>query len=330
MVQTVAVDIGGTYARFAVAEVAGGRVTEMHNPITMKVSEHASFQLAWQAFAEEVGKPMPRAAAIAMACPIDGDVLKLTNNPWIIRPALIPEKLNVEAWTLVNDFGAIAHAVTQLDEKQLVLVGGPDRPLPDDGVISVIGPGTGLGVAQILRRNGQYHVMECEGGHIDFAPLDSLEDEILQYLRQRHNRVSVERVISGPGLSNIYEALVSVEGMTVEAIENTKLWELAVNNKDSLAAAALDRFCLSLGSVAGDIALAQGAKAVVIAGGIAPRIAHFLSRSGFIERFVAKGRFARMMTEIPIRLITHPQPGLYGAAAAFADKYTANNRNQSG
>ncbi len=328
--QTIAVDIGGTYARFAVAEVAGGRVTAMHNPITMKVSEHASFQLAWQAFAEEVGKPMPRAAAIAMACPIDGDVLKLTNNPWIIRPALIPEKLNVEAWTLVNDFGAIAHAVTQLDEKQLVLVGGPDRPLPDDGVISVIGPGTGLGVAQILRRNGQYHVMECEGGHIDFAPLDSLEDEILQYLRQRHNRVSVERVISGPGLSNIYEALVSVEGMTVEAIENTKLWELAVNNKDSLAAAALDRFCLSLGSVAGDIALAQGAKAVVIAGGIAPRIAHFLSRSGFIERFVAKGRFARMMTEIPIRLITHPQPGLYGAAAAFADKYTANNYNQSG
>jgi len=329
-VQTVAVDIGGTYARFAVAEVAGGRVTTMHNPITMKVSEHASFQLAWQAFAEEVGKPVPRAAAIAMACPIDGDVLKLTNNPWIIRPALIPEKLNVEAWTLVNDFGAIAHAVTQLDAKQLVLVGGPDRPLPDDGVISVIGPGTGLGVAQILRRNGQYHVMECEGGHIDFAPLDSLEDEILRYLRQRHNRVSVERVISGPGLTNIYEALVSVEGMTVEAIENTKLWELAVNNKDSLAAAALDRFCLSLGSVAGDIALAQGAKSVVIAGGIAPRIAHFLSRSGFIERFVAKGRFARMMNEIPIRLITHPQPGLYGAAAAFAHKYTAKNHSQSG
>jgi glucokinase len=320
--EIVAVDIGGTHARFALAEVVGGRVTALGNAVTLKAAEHASFQLAWQAFADTLGFQLPRAAAIALACPIDGEVLKLTNNPWIIRPALIPEKLNVDAWTLVNDFGAIGHAVAQVGEDQLAHIAGPDRPLPENGVITIVGPGTGLGVAHILRRHGRYHVIECEGGHIDFAPLDDLEDAILRRMRLRYPRVSVERLISGPGLFNIYEALASVEGRSIDPIEDKALWEAAIAGKDSLAAAALDHFCLSLGAVAGDLALAQGANGVVIAGGIGPRIAHLLPSSGFANRFTAKGRFAPKMADIPVRLITHPQPGLYGASAAFAEEHT--------
>ncbi|MFG1332712.1 glucokinase [Xanthobacter autotrophicus] len=320
--EIVAVDIGGTHARFARAEVADSRVVSLGEPMVTHAADHASFQLAWQAFAETMGMPLPRAAAIAIACPVEGEVLKLTNNPWVIHKALIPEKLNVDTWTLVNDFGAIGHAVAQIGEEGFVHFAGSDRPLPETGVISIIGPGTGLGVAHVLRQGGRYHVIECEGGHIDFAPLDSLEEAILHRLRQRYPRVSVERIVSGPGLVNIYEALAAIEGCQIDQLEDKTLWGLATEGKDGLAAAALDRFCLSFGAVAGDIALVQGAKAVVIAGGIAPRIAHLIPQSGFASRFSAKGRFAQRMEDIPVRLITHPQPGLYGAAAAFAEQHT--------
>jgi glucokinase len=319
--EIVAVDIGGTHARFAIAQVEKGRVATLGEACTMKTAEHASLQTAWEDFGRELGRPLPPAASIAVAGPVQGEVLKLTNNPWVIRPALIPEKLGAERYTLVNDFGAVAHAVAQLENQHFQHICGPDRPLPKEGVISIVGPGTGLGVAQLLRRNGHYHVIETEGGHIDFAPVDSLEDRILIQLRKRYRRVSVERVASGMGLGNIYEALADIEGRTAEYRDEKALWQAALAGEDSLAAAALDRFCLALGALAGDIALAQGAAAVVIAGGVGLRVADHLPRSGFRDRFIAKGRFERMMDEMPVKLITHPQPGLFGAAAAFAEKF---------
>ena len=319
----VAIDIGGTHARFALAEVADGRVVSLAPESTFKTAEHSSLQLALEAFAAEQPEPLPRNAAIAFAGPVQGEVLKLTNNPWIIRPALIPEKLNVDKYTLVNDFGAVAHAVARCDAKHLRHLCGPDEDLPAKGVVSVIGPGTGLGVAYVLRGEGDYHVGETEGGHIDYAALDPIEDAILKTLRNRYRRVSAERVVSGPGLTNIYGALSTLEGRSVAPSDDKALWTAALEGSDSLAAAALDRFCLSLGAVAGDIALAQGATGVVIGGGLGLRLADHLPRSGFAQRFVAKGRFERMMSDIPVKLITHPQPGLYGAAAAFAQEHKA-------
>lgn len=316
--EIVAVDIGGTHARFAIAEVAAGRVVSLSEPVTLKTAEHASFQTAWEDFAAQSGRSLPRGAGIAIACPVEGEVLKLTNNPWIIRPAMICEKMAVERFTLVNDFNAVGHAVAQLDADHFTHLCGPDTPLPMSGTISVVGPGTGLGVAHLLRVAGDYHVCPTEGGHIDFAPLDALEDAILTRLRGRYRRVSVERVVAGPGLREIYEALAAIEGKAVQSLDDAALWTLAQSGQDSLATAALDRFCMTLGSVAGDIALAQGASAVVIAGGLGLRIAATLSTSGFAGRFTAKGRFEAKMAAIPVKLITHPQPGLFGAAAAFA------------
>ena len=317
----VAVDIGGTHARFAIAEVAGGKVLSLGEPVTLKTAEHASFQTAWEDFGRQIGAPLPRATGIAIACPIDGEVLKLTNNPWIIRPALIPEKMGVDAFTLVNDFGAVGHAVAQVPDMYFQHLCGPDEPLPATGTISIIGPGTGLGVAHILRTHGDYHVNATEGGHVDFAPLDALEDALLSRLRKRYRRISVERIVSGPGLVEIYEALAAVEGRAVQSLDDKTLWALGLSGEDRLAAAAIDRFCLSLGSIAGDIALAQGGSAVVIAGGLGLRIAGTLAASGFAGRFAAKGRFEAMMGRIPVKLITHPQPGLFGAAAAFAKEH---------
>ncbi|WP_168453825.1 glucokinase [Sphingopyxis microcysteis] len=316
----VVVDIGGTHARFAIAEVAGGRVVALGEATTLQTAQHASFQSAWEAFARREGG-VPRSAAIAVAGPVRGEVIRFTNNPWLIRPALIGEKLDVDRHVLVNDFEAVGHAVAQADEGYFERLCGPDVPLPESGTISVIGPGTGLGVAHVWRGGGDYRVQATEGGHIDFAPLDRIEDAILARLRDRYRRVSIERIVAGPGIVDIYETLAGLEGRAVAALDDRTIWTLAMRGDDSLAAAAADRFCLSLGSVAGDLALAQGASGVVIAGGLGLRIRDSLVRSGFPERFVAKGRFENLMAAMPVKLITHPQPGLFGAAAAFARRY---------
>jgi glucokinase len=319
-VELVAADIGGSHARFALAEVEDGQVTSLGEAVTLRTVEHASLQTAWATFSQQLGRSLPRAAAIAVACPITGEMLKLTNNPWIIRPAMIGERLGLDHVTLINDFGAVGHAVVHVGPEHLSHLCGPDVPLPEQGVVSIVGPGTGLGVAQVLRRDGCTHVIESEGGHIDFAPVDEIEDMVLARLRKRYRRVSAERIVSGSGLANIYEGLAAIEGRAVETGDNEALWTTALAGDDSLAVAALDRFCLALGSVAGDIALVHGANAVVIAGGLGLRIAHPLPRSGFAGRFAAKGRFESRMASIPVKIITHPQPGLFGAAAAFAEE----------
>jgi glucokinase len=322
MTELVAVDIGGTNARFTIATVGDDGSIELGEVVTLPTHAYASLRSAWEAFAEKIGRPLPDAGAIAIAAPVDGSVIKLTNSPWVIRPSLIPSVLGLERYTLINDFGAVAYAVSRVRDKDLRHLCGPDEPLGKEGTISVVGPGTGLGVAQLHRQNGKNTVVETEGGHIDFAPLDALEDQILQRLRQRYRRVSIERLVSGPGLANIYETLAAIEGRIVPVGDDKELWKLALGGEDILAAAALDRFCLTLGAVAGDLALAHGAwSGTVIAGGVGARVADHLPISGFAGRYIAKGRFEARMARIPVKLITHEQPGLLGAAAAFAEKH---------
>jgi glucokinase len=317
----VAADIGGTHARFALVTLEGSRVAALDEPVTLKTADHGSFQLAWEEFARRSGEPLPPALAISFAGPVGGELLKLTNNPWVIRPALIPEKLNVSDYVVVNDFGAVAHAVAAFDGSAYTHLCGPDEPLPRHGMVTILGPGTGLGVAGLFLSPGSAQVIETEGGHIDFAPLDALEDRLLTELRKSFRRVSVERILSGRGLMSLYEALATLERRPATIHDEKALWTAAMDGTDSLAAAALDRFCLTLGAVAGDLALAQGAAAVAIGGGLGFRLAGHLPRSGFRDRFIAKGRFERRMDALPVKLITHPQPGLFGAAAAFARRF---------
>lgn len=320
--EIVTVDIGGTHARFALAAIAADGRIELGEPATLHTSDHASFQTAWEHFAHQQGGTLPPNVAIAVAGPVGGEVIRFTNNPWIIRPALIPEKLRASRHTLVNDFGAVGHAVARAGTGHFIHLAGPETDLPAAGTLSIVGPGTGLGVAHVWRDGaGHYRVQATEGGHIDFAPLDSIEDAVLARLRQRYRRVSVERVVSGPGIVDIYEALAALEHRAIQPLDDRTLWQRGTSGEDSLAAAAVDRFCLSLGAVAGDIALAQGAAGVVIAGGLGLRIKDTLLQSGFASRFRAKGRFEGMMAALPVKLITHPQPGLFGAAAAFASEH---------
>ena len=322
MTRTIVVaDIGGTHARFALAETKGGRVASLGDPVILNTADHASFQTAWQEFGRISGVNLPNALVLAFAGPVGGDVLKLTNNPWVIRPALMEERLGVTQHKIVNDFGAIGHAVAQFSAEHFDHLCGPEGPMPAVGLTSIVGPGTGLGVAQLLKTDGSYHVIETEGGHVDFAPLDALEDQVLAYLRRSFRRVSIERIVAGSGLVNLYNAIASIEGRAVPHPDDKAIWAAALEGSEPLAIAALDRFFLSLGAAAGDLALAHGANALVIAGGLAYRLKDRFKASGFADRFIAKGRFERRMEGIPVKLVSHPQPGLYGAAAAFAREF---------
>ena len=319
MTEIVAIDIGGTHARFAIASLGEDGSIELGQPETLHTDDHASFQTAWEDFRQRQGGSLPPRAALAIAGHVDSEVIRFTNNPWIIRPALMNQKLGVDSFTIVNDFEAVAHAVARAPEDQFIHLAGPEQPLADEGTISVLGPGTGLGVAHLYRSPAGYRVQATEGGHIDFAPLDQIEDAILARLRKRHNRVSIERVVSGPAIVDIYQTLAAMENRRTRDEDDIAVWTRAMEDSESLAAAALDRFCLSLGSVAGDIALAQGGfGGVVIAGGLGYRLRDHLPQSGFAERFRAKGRFAGLMATVPVKLIVHPQPGLFGSAAAYA------------
>lgn len=326
MTDLVALDIGGTHARFALASIGPDGAISLGEPETLKTGDYASLKTAWEEFERRCGCTIPRDAAIAIAGPVHGETVRMTNNSWVIHIGRIDEQLGLDRVCVLNDFAAVAHAVARAEESSFLHLAGPDLPLPAKGTISVIGPGTGLGVAHLWRDGaGNYHVQATEGGHVDFAPVDHVDDVVLARLRKLHRRVSTERVVSGPGIVEIYHALAAIEGRAVQELEDRAIWEAGLTGTDSLAAAAVERFCLSLGSAAGDYALAHGAGAMVVAGGLGYRIRETLRRSGFAERFRFKGRYEQMMAGLPVKLITHPQPGLFGAAAAFQREYSGDS-----
>ena len=319
-IELVAADIGGTHARFALAEIEDGRVRHLGDALKLETADHAGLVEAWQAFARHVGRPLPSAAALAFAFPVDNDLPQLTNMPWTIDPRTLPHALGIDRHLILNDFCAIGHAAATLDPSHFLHVAGPDIPLPSSGVISIVGPGTGLGVAQVILRDGQYQVIASEGGNMDFSPHDDLDDRLMAALRRRYGHVSAERLVSGPALRDIYAVIADTEAPYAE---DRDLWQAALDGSDPMATAALDRFCLCLGAFAGNIALAHGANALVLAGGLGLRLRHHLPASGFAERLAAKGEYRSILEQLPVKLIAHPEPGLYGAAAAFAARFAA-------
>jgi glucokinase len=316
--ELVAADIGGTHARFALADVEDGRVVRLGEALTLRTADHAGLAEAWQAFADHLDRPLPSAAALAFAYPVENDLPQLTNMPWTIDRHTLPEELGVERHLILNDFAAIGHAVAALGSSDFLHVAGLDIPLPACGVISVVGPGTGLGVAMVIREEGRAQVIASEGGNMDFSPHDDLDDRMMAALRRRYGHVSAERVVSGRGLRDIYPVIAGGEAPYAD---DRELWQAALERSDPGAAAALGRFCLCLGAFAGNIALAHGANALVLAGGLGLRLRDYLPTSGFAERLADKGEYRSILEQLPVKLIAHPEPGLYGAAAAFAARY---------
>lgn len=313
----VAADIGGTHARFALAELRPGGRPVLGEMRKYRTRECEGLGSAWAKFARDSGAALPRAAAIAVAAPIEGDILTFMNSDWRIDRHGLAAALGLDALTLLNDYGAVAHAVSVMGADGFMALAGPGD-LPAGGVTSVIGPGTGLGVAILDRRGGQASVIETEAAHIGFCPLDPEEEELSDALIARYGRASVERVVSGPGLIDIYRFL---GGGDWDPNKAGALWDAAVEGGDPLAGKALSILVRCFGAAAGDIALAHGAMGVAITGGLANRIAHLLATPMFEARFTAKGRYRARMLRTPVRLLTHPEPGLLGAAIAFERQF---------
>lgn len=307
-------DIGGTNARFALAEIEGRNVRSIGAATTFETSDYPSFDEAWCDFARRNPGAEPNAIGLAFAGPVEGGTARLTNNAWSIDRASL-HALALTDVVIVNDFGAVARAVATLGEEHFEPLCGPVGPIPRSGSITVIGPGTGLGVAMVVYSGEDWQVVETEGGHIDFAPGNEADDQILASLRPRFGRVSVERVASGPGLANIH-AVLSGEVTT----DHIALWKRALDPNDRDARELLGRWTAILGSFAGDLALAHGASSVVVAGGLGYRLRSVLPSSRFPERFVAKSPFEARLGAIPVAMLTYPEAGLLGAAVAFARK----------
>jgi glucokinase len=303
-------DIGGTNARFALAEVAGGKVHTLGEPIVLAAKDHSGMAGAWQAFGAQLPEPLPRHAAFGLAGPITGGPVRFVNSHWVVDPASLESDLGLDSALLLNDFGAMAHAAAALPPDQFAHVCGPDVALPEQGNISVIGPGTGLGVAAFQRREEALAIFETEGSHVHFAPLDADEALVSADIVARHGRASIERLVSGPGLGRIIRTFDPAD-----VRDDAALWDAALASQEPRA---LDLFLAAYGAACGDLSLAHGAFGVVLAGGLTARLLPHIAASRFHARFCDKARYRSRMEAIPVKLISHPQPGLFGAAAAFA------------
>ena len=275
--ETIAVgDVGGTHARFALATLSPDEPPDVGAIHKYRTAEHDGLASSWSAFVADSGMERPDAASIAVAAPIESDVLRFTNSHWAIDRRTIGAALGLDRLLLLNDFGAVAHAVSALPAGAFQHLSGPAGDLLHDGAITVAGLGTGLGVSLVVRRGGRSEIIESEGGHIGFAPRTEVERRIEQYIVAQHGRCSVERVASGPGLADIYAVLGG------DAMADAALWDAALDGADPRAAEALDILLGAFGAAVGDLSLAHGSTAVVITGGLANRMPARLSVTGWL------------------------------------------------
>ncbi|MGQ0661873.1 glucokinase [Sphingosinicella sp.] len=319
MTRIVVGDIGGTHCRLAIAELSEGQRPQVEPMRRYRSRELPGLAAAWAKFAAEEGGELPRDAALGVAAPIEGEMLRFMNNDWRIPRHTIADDLGLDRLTLLNDFGAVSHAVSILGRDELIPLCGSEQ-LPENGVVTVMGPGTGLGVAILDQRDGAVRIIETEASHIGLSPLDPEEEGLADALVARYGRASVERIVSGPGLIDIHRYLGGGEWDPMKAGE---LWTAAMRGENAIAARALEIFIRCFAAAAGDIALAQGSMGVAITGGLANRIAPLLRAPAFEARFTAKGRYRDRMQRTAVVLATTEEPGLLGAAVAFQREHKA-------
>jgi glucokinase len=306
--------VGGTNVRFALID-AEGRVRNLH------IYPAANYAVLGDIIADYLERTMghkrPPRAVIAVAGPVLDGEIEFTNLDWVVSEGELLAQFEFEAVKLINDFAAQALACPMLSGENLrplgpVLRGNPDCPMV------VLGAGTGFGVAGLARSERGDMAVPTEGGHAAFAPSDDVEVEVWSELRARHGRVSIERILSGRGLFELYGVLARMRQVEPMLADEKAVFEAAAKG-EALAGETLDRFCGILGSVAGDLALSFGARGgVFVSGGIAPRMADRLASGAFRARFEDKGRLSPYLKEVPTSLVLHPYPALIGAARELA------------
>lgn len=309
-------DIGGTNARFGLVSPDG---TLLHSRV-LADADYPGIAEAIEAYlADRGGLPRPRRGAIAIASPVVGDEVRMTNHPWAFSIAGLRERLSFQRLAVINDFTAQALALPHLKEGDRAVIGGGAAQLGYP--IGVLGPGSGLGVSGLIPVGKKWVPLAGEGGHATMAPYTDREGAALRALRHHLDHVSAERVLSGPGLVNLYSALAEVEGVPARQYTAAQITDEATCRDDALCRETTEMFCAMLGTVAGNLALTLGAKGgVYIGGGIVPRLGDRFAVSQFRERFMAKGRFRDYLAAIPTYVVTHHLPAFLGCAAALMEK----------
>lgn len=309
-------DIGGTNARFALLDGPAWR-----DELVLRCADYPDVVSAIEDYLQKVGAASgaarPLEAALAIAGPITGDIVRMTNHVWQFSAARTRQSLGWRRLIMVNDFTALAMAIRHLPPHELEQVGGgqsvPGAPL------ALIGPGTGLGVSGLIRAGEHWIALQGEGGHVTLSVNNEREIAVLQQLHQRFTHVSAERVVCGPGLVNLYEALCGLEGIVPKVLTPPEITRRAREGSCRVCLEALSTFCALLGTLAGNLVLTLGATGgCYIGGGIVPGLGSFFTSSHFRNRFEDKGRFADYLARVPTFVIRSELPAFVGLATTFS------------
>lgn len=313
MTSYLVADIGGTNARFALAQQHqnGYRLSQLK---VFAGVDYPTLTAALEAYSASLDSPLPDHACIAIAGPVAGDKVSLSNMHWEFSISDLQKHFDFKQLQVINDFSAQACSMLLLQTEDLITIKSGQAI---DGAAKVIlGPGTGLGVAALVPTAQGSYPLASEAGNMPFAPSNAIEAEILQTLWREQAHVSIETLLSGRGLVTIYNALASIQKQPPQAFSPAQVSNNAIDNSEPLCRQALTIFCGILGSAAGSFALAFAGKGgIYLTGGILPRMVDFLRQSEFSQRFCQQGTMSGYVEDIPVYLITHPQPGLMGAAA---------------
>ena len=310
-------DIGGTNARFAL--VADGDKTLLE-PRNLAVADYPGIVDAIHAYLELAGLGQPYQAAISVASPVTGDQLNMTNHTWSFSVRETRAALGLRHLKVLNDYTALALALPVFTGSQSRKIGGGEALAGYP--MAVIGPGTGLGVSGVVHAGKHWIPLESEGGHVTYGPVNARELEIIERLRESHEHVSAELLVSGFGLSLIYEMICRIERGEVIKLRPGEVSSLALGDDDNLATEALEIFCGILGTVAGNLALTMGARGgIYIGGGIVPRFIDYFAASSFRGRFEQHGRLTAYLREIPTYVIDTAYPAFIGAMVALDPVY---------
>jgi len=311
-------DVGGTNARFAWLDAPGAELTHIE---TLPCADHPSLESALRHYLDRRGAPGPRWCAIGIANPVVGDQVQMTNHHWSFSIEAVRRQFGLERFLVINDFTALALSLQALAPADLRQV-GPGAAVAE-APLGLLGPGTGLGVSGLLPARGGLRAVPIngEGGHVTLAPTTDREEAVLRQIRARFGHASGERALSGPGLTNLYEAVCAVDGAAAQPLDAAAITSRAVAQSDAQCVSTLALFFSFLGNVAGNLALSLGARGgMYIGGGIVPRLGDAIDRSDFRARFEDKGRFRGYLAAIPTWVVqARTSPALVGAARALDD-----------
>lgn len=304
-------DIGGTNARFSILFDAGSE------PQVFPIARTADFATIDEAIRRTIYERtaiLPQSAVLAVAGPVNGDTIELTNCPWVVRPRQMLAGMGLRDVVIVNDFEAQALAVTALGPDHLVAIGSGAAAEGESRV--VLGPGTGLGVAGLVRARGIWIPVPGEGGHVDLGPRNAREAQIFAHVEPIEGRISAEQILCGRGIVNLYRAVAEASGVAPVMTEPAAVTAAALAGSDAIAAEALALFVVLLGRLAGDLALVfMGRGGVFLTGGIPQKILPALRTGAFRAAFEDKAPHSELMRSMPVSVVTHPLAALVGLAA---------------